>query len=121
MRACRQRGRRTRDLGLIIAVALITMLAGALGEQRVARADPCVITSVGVDTSDANNSGGSLLGEAPGQRFYARDTLLHSVTGWRIPQQSPGFLIGIDPYITAADSSWVPIVTQVVGLGPKLV
>jgi len=57
------------------------------------------------------------LGEAPGQTFMARDTLLHSLTVWRVASEDSN-LFGMHLYITATDSTGYPLINQIVLDGP---
>jgi hypothetical protein len=89
---------------------------------RASRASgTCVQDSIGIDSALANNSSGTILGEATGQTFYAVDTLLKSLTVWRVASECQNFLIGIHLYITRADSSGRPLTQQIVLDGPSLV
>jgi len=89
---------------------------------RTCSADPTSsIVSVGVDTAFANNSGGTFAGEAPGQTFYAPDTLLYSLTVWRVAAEgAPGnpYGVGIDPYITLTDIHGGPVTSEIISHGP---
>jgi len=81
----------------------------------------CASESIGVDTSLANNSGDVLLGEAIGQTFVVVDTLLSSLSVWRVADECQNFLIGIHLYITKTDSGGTPVTPDIVLDGPTLV
>ncbi len=84
-----------------------------------ARATACAPESVGVDTSKATASGDVILGKAWGETFCASDTLILSVTVWRIASEHN------DPspmkfWITEVDSGGRPHTHLVVQEGPIL-
>ena len=94
----------------------------AVASPRVSRSSAtCTQDSIGIDPSLANSSGGTILGEAIGQTFYAADTLLTSLTVWRVASQCQNFLIGMHLYIARADSNGTPLLSQIVLDGPSLV
>jgi hypothetical protein len=80
----------------------------------------CQAVTVGVDTSRSNQSGGVILGEALGQTFLATDSLIHSITVWRVASQ-PTDAIGMHLYLTETDALDRPIRTAIVQNGPTLV
>lgn len=93
-------------LGLLIAVA--------------ARADECSTSVIGVDVTHGQASEGDFLGHCVGQSFVTQDTLLRSLTVWRVPIQA-GSLIGMKPYIKELDSLGVPRLDRTVYVGETLV
>src|SRR6266850_2059171 len=101
------------------------ILAGALlAWARTAESTPqvspaCAIESVGVDTSQANDSVPAIFGEAPGETFQAADTLVSSITVWRAAVES----LNTSPmklWITEVDSAGMPLTDHVVLDGPTL-
>jgi hypothetical protein len=80
---------------------------------------PCSGVSIGLDVSQANNSASPFLGEAPGQTFMARDTLLHSLTVWRVASEDSN-LFGMHLYITETDSTGYPLIDHIVLDGPTV-
>jgi hypothetical protein len=82
----------------------------------VGAACPSIVT-VGIDPSLANNSAGDILGESIGQTFFASDTLIRSLTVWRVAQEETLY-IGIDPYIVGTDSAGIPLPNPVIQHGP---
>jgi hypothetical protein len=106
----------------MIAGAGFAMAPAAVASPPVSRSfGACVQDSVGIDPALANNSSGTILGEAVGQTFYAADTLLTSLTVWRVASECQNFLIGIHLYVTRADSTGTPLPLQIVLDGPSLV
>jgi len=67
----------------------------------------------------ATDHDGPLLGEAIGQVFSARDTLVEAITVWRWAQQDSN-LAGWHIWIAKADSSGRPIPDSVILDGPTL-
>ena len=81
---------------------------------------PCVPITIGLDLSQAGNSAGVLFGDSPGQTFFAADTLLRSLTAWRVASQANnGF--GIHLFITETDSTGRPDNLRIVFDGPTIV
>ena len=77
----------------------------AMPGARSVEAD-CVLVSNGLDPLSWNGSASTLLGEAIGQTFLARDTLMTMLTVWRPPNTRS--VIGAHRYITAVDTTWTP-------------
>jgi hypothetical protein len=103
----------------VLTAAFVAAAIALSATQRQAAAESCTIVSVGLDTSQANNSGGAFLGEAPGQTFLARDTLIRSLTVWRVASEDTN-LFGMHLYITDTDSTGMPLTDHVVLDGPTL-
>jgi len=100
--------------------ASFAALLAVLGPtQPRAASVPCSIVAVGIDTSQATSSVSPLLGEAPGQTFFARDTLIHSLTVWRVASEDTN-LFGMHLWITRADSTGKPLLNQIVLNGPTV-
>jgi (2Fe-2S) ferredoxin len=98
-----------------LCVAAVSLGVGA--SAAPSRGD-CTSALVGLDPSQANNSGGALLGGGIGQTFAAGDTLIRSLTVWRVEQQST---IGMHLYIMGTDSTGKPDRSRMVQDGPTLV
>lgn len=106
-----------RARSAVVAVALaMLMLSGVSGRSA---GQPCSIVTVALDTSLANSSGGAFLGEAPGQTFMARDTLIRSLTVWRVASEDTN-LFGMHLYVTETDSTGMPLTDHVVLDGPTV-
>src|SRR2546422_3202918 len=91
-------------VALLSAAMSCHLLAGpAYGSIQVT----CGPESVGIDTSLATASGDIILGKAWGETFVASDTLILSVTVWRIPPEhnDPS---GLKFWVTEVDSSGRP-------------
>ena len=99
----------------LLGTALLTLG----GTPAFCAAPPCALDTVGLEISLANSSGGAFLGEAPGQTFMARDTLLRSLTVWRVAVQDTN-LFGMRLYITETDSAGMPLTDRVVLDGPTI-
>jgi hypothetical protein len=108
--------RRLATFMLAVSIACLAEPAAARG-ARVGGA--CVTDSVGVDTSLATESGELIMGMAWGETFVATDTLIQSVTVWRIPSEhdNPSEL---KFWITEVDSGGTPHTHLVVFDGPTL-
>jgi hypothetical protein len=80
---------------------------------------PCVPDSIIVDTTLTTNVGELILGMAWGETFQASDTLIQSVTVWRIPSEhnDPS---GLKFWVTEVDSGGTPHTHLVVYDGPIL-
>ena len=92
----------------------------AMPGARSVEAD-CVLVSNGLDPLSWNGSASTLLGEAIGQTFLARDTLMTILTVWRPPNTRS--VIGAHLYITAVDTTWTPArpdVHQILLNGPTV-
>jgi hypothetical protein len=102
--------------------APICALALAIGFARpyVGAAAVCPTRSIGVDTSKANDLDGPILGEAYGQVFLAKDTLISAITVWRIAAEATNYT-GWHLFITRADSLGVPVPNSILLDGPTVV
>jgi hypothetical protein len=78
------------------------LLSSAIASVRTASAE-CELVTTGVDSSLANNSGGTLINSV-GQTFLAEDTVVTSLTVWRI-----GGYYAVTPLITRTDESGTPV------------
>jgi hypothetical protein len=102
----------TRLATIALAVCLLCLAA------RESRADTCQPSTVGLDTSYANAEESSIgLGEAMGQTFLARDTLIESITTWRPAQPNP-WDEGYQLFILATDSTGAPDANHILLEGP---
>lgn len=85
-----------------------------------AEVDPCGMTTpFGVDTSFATDNIGVLGGEAPGETILATDTLIRSVTVWRVAVQTP-YGGSLKLWITEVDSTGKPLTDRVIHEGPVI-
>jgi hypothetical protein len=87
------------------------------GASAVPSYGDCVPVVIGLDPSQANGSSGAVLGHGVGQTFAARDTLIHSLTVWRV---EPTSTIGVHLYIVGTDSTGRPDATKILQDGPTL-
>jgi hypothetical protein len=105
----------------LLGVLVIWM--GTVGplEARLspAMASSCAVDTVGLNPAWATGHDGPLLGEALGQVFSARDTLIQAVTVWRWAAQDSN-LAGWHLWIARADSAGRPIPGSVILNGPTL-
>ena len=83
----------------LVAAVSIGVWAIFPGEGHAA----CQTDTVGVDTSQATSQNGAYLGEAIGQTFLARDTLLSAITVWRWALEDTDYA-GWHLYLARADS-----------------
>jgi hypothetical protein len=90
-------------------------------DARLAVADTCEVTTVAVDTSQASQVThmGLRCGEAGGQAFVALDTLIRSVSVWRVAPQTP-YGGHLKLWITEADSTGVPQLDRRILDGPVI-
>jgi hypothetical protein len=98
------RGRRLycTMLRCVSALALVMLYAhGAAAAPAHRLATQCALDSVGVPLSKATRSGDVILGEAWGETFYTDNTLLESVTVWRL---IPNDYTPMTFWLTSADS-----------------
>jgi len=104
---------RWRRLHAVLWCAAVTACVA-----RAAHGD-CVPDSAGVDTSLATYSSDINRGQALGETFFAPDTIVTSVTLWRIPPEhaNPSSL---KFWITEVDSAEVPHTHLVVYEGPMI-
>jgi len=91
---------------------------------RVGLAEPgsqsCSSYSIGLDTTMATSHDGPYQGEAAGQVFLARDTLIRSITVWRyVPPDTNYF--GFKLYITRADTTGQPNTAGILFSGPTII
>jgi hypothetical protein len=102
-----------------VALAVLVTICGVAASGR-SLAAPCPTYSIGVDTSKADGLDGPILGEAAGQVFLAKDTLISSITVWRIASEDTNYT-GWHLYITRADSSGRPVPSSILLNGPTVV
>ncbi len=103
--------------GCCLPALLLLACAVVQSQVNANPVGPCVPDSVAVDTSLTRESGELILGMAWGETFQASDTLIQSVTVWRIASEHN------DPsplkfWITEVDSSGTPHTHLVVYDGP---
>jgi hypothetical protein len=101
---------------------MLCSLALVIGMARpdAGSATVCQTHSIGVDTSKANGLDGPILGEAAGQVFLATDTLISTITVWRIASEDTNYT-GWHLFITRADSLGVPVPNSILLDGPTVV
>jgi len=84
--------------------ALLIVACVATGISSARAADPCKATSISVDTSLANTSGGTLH-DSVGQTFLTPDTLMTSLTVWGVPGSN---YYPVSAVLVGTDSTGVP-------------
>lgn len=99
---------------------LAFMLVIGMGRPDPGSAAVCQMHSIGVDTSMADGLDGPILGEAEGQVFLAADTLINTITVWRIASEDTNYT-GWHLFITRADSFGVPVPNSILLDGPTVV
>ena len=100
------------------AIALATDSASAMSP---ASSESCVPVVGGLDLSHATRGEAAGLGKSLAQVFYAQDTVVTSVTVWRVASQTLN-LTPMHLFITTADSADAPPNNRVVLLdGPTIV
>ncbi len=104
----------------MIRIAFLVTVGILLQSVPHAEADSCATTtSVAVDTSAINDHIPAYFGKAPGQTFFASDTMIRSLTVWRSSNVGPNGT-GMKLWITDVDSTGMPLTLQVVVDGPVL-
>ena len=99
------------------AASLLASLALPPGGVGSAAAD-CSPVTVGTDTTSWNDSYGTALGQAIGQTFLARDTLISRLTLWRPPRNAT--IWGNHLFITEVDSTLRPYTGNILRDGPSV-
>ena len=99
------------------AASLLASLALPPGRGGRAAAD-CSPVTVGIDTTSWNDSYGTALGQAIGQTFLARDTLISRLTLWRPPRNAT--IWGNHLFITEVDSTLRPDTGHILQDGPSV-
>ena len=98
-----------------IIVVVVAMLVRP--DSVLAQPSQCDIVSLGVDTSLAVpyfvETMGIACGEAGGETFFARDTLIHSIAVWRPSIETPNGA-GFKLWITRVDSTGAPNIDAVI-------
>lgn len=97
---------------------MVFVIASGFARESIA-AESCA-TTIGIDTTLANTTGGSVVGHSIGQSFVAVCTQIRSIAVWRHASQADS-RIGMHLYIVEADSAGVPQVDRVVLDGATLV
>lgn len=98
----------------VLAGTLTVALPGAL------YAAVCPSSAIAVDTTGSITSVASIWGEAPGQTFYAEDTLITAITVWRIASQDTN-RAPMKLWIVNCDSTGRPRNDQIVFDGPAII
>jgi hypothetical protein len=112
---------RQRQFDVAVGAILTALLAiCAFTWTSRSLASSCPTSSIGVDTSKANGLDGPILGEAVGQVFLASDTLISTITVWRITSEVWNDT-GWHLFITRADSLGVPVPNSILLDGPTVV
>lgn len=104
------------------ALVLGLLCAGALLFPRDTEGgQACNAVTIGIDPSEGLNSAEVFdpLGDLTGQTFYASDTLLRSLSVWRVASQDTN-IWGLRLFIVKADSAGRPMQDSVVFVGPEL-
>jgi hypothetical protein len=99
-------------VGLLLALAIC-----AFPWSGRCQAGACPSSLIGVDTSKADGIAGPILGEAEGETFLAADTLISSLTVWRIAPEDTS-VWGWHLWITATDSTGAPAADRILLDGP---
>jgi hypothetical protein len=103
---------------IVLSALLGSCMCSAVGASGVPRFSTaaCVLDSLGLSLSNANYYADAILGEALGETFYTPDTLLESVTVWRL---IPRDYTPMTFWLTSADSTDPSVAT--IRSGPTLV
>ena len=101
-------------LGCVLGYLILSLLSGV----RTPSAQ-CVHIETIVSPDSSNNSGSVFLGEALGQTFVADETLIESITVWRVAWQA-NRVYGMRIYVLPVDSLGVPDANNVILTGPTV-
>ena len=101
---------------------LVSVVAGAFQtlQPPFATAQVCLADTIGIGSSLADGSGGAVFGEAPGQTFYATDTLMTFLRAWRVAAEDSN-VIGMRLHLMTTLQSGVPNLSNILVDGPTLV
>jgi hypothetical protein len=72
----------------------------------------CSLHEIGIPPDSANGVG-ELVHNGVGQTFLAADTLIASLTVWRIASEDSNWNVGLRPYFMATDSTGAPDVDRI--------
>jgi hypothetical protein len=106
----------SRSLFLLLILSFGLSFPGNVKAQQCAAQD-----TIGLDMSLADGFSGAVEGEARGESFFARDTLMTFLRVWRAAAEDSGWTIGIHPYIVETDSLGNPNPRKIVYEGQTLV
>ena len=109
----------TRLMLLAAVYGALGMWLSAAWNVRECSAQTCHPVPAGLDTTQANTSGGWILGESLAQTFVASDTLIRSLTVWRVPNQAGG-VWGMHLRLTTTNALGVPRTDEVIFDGPDV-
>jgi len=109
---------RLRDWLQRLAMLLVTLVAGPHPGQ--AEAATCTVRPVGDDLSLGDSFADTQDGEAIGQTFAAPESLIRSITVWRVPQEA-GDPTGFKLYIVDTTPEGAPDSRKILLDGPTVV
>jgi len=110
---------RPRTHGVVLAACVSFLVLSHARLAHGAGTQLCSPESIGVDTSFADNRVAAINGEGPGQTFMAADTLIRSITVWRVAIETPN-ANPLKLWITEVDSTGTPLIGSVVFDGPAV-
>jgi len=99
---------------------LVLVIGGSFALPSPVHGEACSLIVIGVPV-DSATSGGTIVHRGLGQTFLANDTLIASLTVWRIASEDSNWTIGLRPYFMATDSTGMPDVDRIVYMAPALV
>ncbi len=74
---------------------------------------------IGIPPDSTTNTGSVFLGEALGQTFLAQDTLIESITVWRVSWEA-NYVYGMRIFVMPTDSLGEPDVRNMILAGPSI-
>jgi len=95
------------------------LLALVLALSAKPAAGQCAYTEVVVPPDSSNSSTSTFLGEAVGQTFVAEETLIESITVWRVHWQA-NHVYGMRVFVFPVDSMGVPDAGNAIGVSPSV-
>lgn len=115
--------RRLRQLAAVTVVYLVGLAGGraqAVAATATAQSPGCVAESTYTFTGQPDTFVFILPNRAWGQTVIATDSLLDGVTVWLTPLPAGTYSLELHLFITATDSTGVPLTTNVILNGPTL-
>jgi len=96
------------------------MFAAYMAQAVTSWAGDCDVREIGLDPATA--AGGTVLNDnGKGQTFWAADTLVTSLTVWRVASQDSHIIVGLRPYFFETDSTGAPDINREIFVGEPLV
>jgi hypothetical protein len=99
-------------LGCIAFMTLFALSSPVWGGE-------CSVHEIGIPPDSANTVS-TIVHRGIGQTFLAADTLITSLTVWRVASEDSNWTIGLLPYFMATDSTGMPDINRILYVGPTM-